>query len=90
MVECTNPGNSRGVCQRLEQTGKSNHYGPWHSHDSAPQMGPYFGLAEAKNHPEERLLDQAQARVSYTPLFGGHSRSIPQGMIFDVQPLVKS
>ena len=24
------------------------------------------------------------------PLFGGHSRSIPQGMIFDVQPLVKS
>ena len=24
------------------------------------------------------------------PLFWGHSRSIPQGMIFDVQPLVKS
>ena len=24
------------------------------------------------------------------PLLGGHSRSIPQGMIFDVQPLVKS
>ena len=33
---------------------------------------------------------QAQARVSYTPLLGGHSRSIPQGMIFDVQPLVKA
>ena len=43
-----------------------------------------------KNHLEERLLDQAQARASYTPLFWGHSRSIPQGMIFDVQPLVKS
>ena len=42
------------------------------------------------NHLEERLLDHAQARASYTPLFGGHSRSIPQGMIFDVQPLVKS
>ena len=38
-----------------------------------------------QNHLEERLLDQAQA--SYTPLLGGHSRSIPQGMIFDVQPL---
>ena len=43
-----------------------------------------------KNHLEERLLDQAQGRASYTPLFGGHSRSIPQGMILDVQPLVKS
>ena len=44
------------------------------------------------NHLEERLLDQAQARMSYTPPppFGGHSRSIPQGMILDVQPLVKS
>ena len=41
-------------------------------------------------HLDERLLDQAQARASYTPLFWGHSRSIPQGMIFDVQPLVKS
>ena len=42
------------------------------------------------NHLEERLLDQAQARASYTPLFWSHSRSIPQGMILDVQPLVKS
>ena len=41
-------------------------------------------------HLEERLFDQAQARASYTPLFWGHSRSIPQGMILDVQPLVKS
>ena len=40
-----------------------------------------------ENHLEERLLDQAQARASYTPLFWGHSRSIPQGMIFDVQTL---
>ena len=45
---------------------------------------------ETTNHLEERLLDQAQARASYTPLFWGHSRSIPQGMILDVQPLVKS
>ena len=44
----------------------------------------------AGNHLEERLLDQAQARASYTPLFWGHSLSIPQGMILDVQPLVKS
>ena len=48
------------------------------------------GLNCAPNHLEERLLDQAQVRASYTPLFGGHSRSIPQGMIFDLQPLVKS
>ena len=43
-----------------------------------------------RNHLEERLLDQAQAHVSYTPLLGGHSCNIPQGMIFDVQPLVES
>ena len=43
-----------------------------------------------QNHLEERLLDQAQVRALYTPLFWGHLRSIPQGMIFDVQPLVKS
>ena len=43
-----------------------------------------------RNHLEERLLDQAQARATYTPLFWGHPRSIPQGMILDVQPLVKS
>ena len=43
-----------------------------------------------KNHLKERLLDQAQVPALYTPLFEGHSHSIPQGMIFDVQPLVKS
>ena len=61
--------------------------------DSAPQVIPYLRLAwlcRQYNHLEERLLDQAQARASYTPLFWGHSRSIPQGMILDVQPLVKS
>ena len=50
--------------------------------------GEYLG--DCGNHLEERLLDQAQARAAYTPLFWGHSRSIPQGMILDVQPLVKS
>ena len=58
--------------------------GPWGGgHCHLPQQ---FNA----NHLEERLLDQAQARASYTPLFWGHSRSIPQGMILDVQPLVKS
>ena len=47
-------------------------------------------VPRTENHLEERLLDQAQARAAYTPLFWGHSRSIPQGMILDVQPLVKS
>ena len=37
-----------------------------------------------KNHLEERLLDQAQARASYTPLFWGRSRSIPQCMASNV------
>ena len=54
-----------------------------------PKIGLNFP-AHLINHLKERLLDQAQARASYTPLFGGHLRSIPQGMIFDVQPLVKS
>ena len=36
------------------------------------------------NHLEERLLDQAQARASYTPLFWGRSRSIPQCMVSNV------
>ena len=42
------------------------------------------------NHLKERLLDQVQVHAPYNPLFWGRSRSIPQGMIFDVQPLVKS
>ena len=46
MVECTNTGNSRGGFQLLKQTGMSDQYGLWHSHDSAPQMGLYIGLVE--------------------------------------------
>ena len=43
------------------------------------------GRAANGNRPfEERLLDQAQARASYTPLFGGRSRSIPQCMVSNV------
>ena len=42
------------------------------------------------NHLDERLLDQVHARASCIPLLGGHSRSIPQGMIIDVQPLVNN
>ena len=34
--------------------------------------------------------DHGGGRPTKGPPFGGHSRSIPQGMIFDVQPLVKS
>ena len=65
--------------------------GGWKAPDSGGGgMGGSRGGVPVKNHLEERLLDQAQARASYTPLFWGHSRSIPQGMILDVQPLVKS
>ena len=41
-------------------------------------------MFHAKNHLEERLLDQAQARALYTPLFWGRSRSTPQCMVSDV------
>ena len=37
----------------------------------------------------EVVRSSAGAGVIYPP-FWGHSRSIPQGMILDVQPLVKS
>ena len=36
------------------------------------------------NHLEERLLDQAQVRASFTPLFWGRSRSIPQCMVSNI------
>ena len=42
-----------------------------------------------KNHLEERLLDQVQAQVPFTAPVWGNSRSTPQGMISDAQPLVK-
>ena len=38
-------------------------------------------ILQHKEHLKERLLDQAQARASYTPLFWGRSRSIPQCMV---------
>ena len=70
MLECTNTRNSRGVCQHLEQTGKSDHYGPWHSRHSAPQMGPYLRLSEAaKKNCLESVTHcvGAQSTVKVTP-----------------------
>ena len=58
--------------------------------EQQPDGMSHRGMVNGRNHLEETLLDQAQARASYTPLFWFHSRSIPQGMILDVQPLVKS
>ena len=40
--------------------------------------------ADSQNPLEERLLDQARARASYTPLFWGRSRIIPQCMVSNV------
>ena len=34
-------------------------------------QGPHLTLVSGKNHLEERLLDQAQVRASYTPPFLG-------------------
>ena len=44
----------------------------------------------SKSPRREVVRSSAGASVVPPPLLGGHSRSIPQGMIFDVQPLVKS
>ena len=41
--------------------------------------------------PRREVVRSSASRASYTPLFGGRSHRIPQGMmILDVQPLVKS
>ena len=43
-----------------------------------------------KSPRREGVRSSAGAGVIYPPFFGGHSRSIPQSVILDVQPLVKS
>ena len=46
MVICTTTGNLRDrFVKRPRQTSMYYHYGPWRCHDSAPRMGPNFGLA---------------------------------------------
>ena len=47
-------------------------------------------MHSVKSPRREVVRSSASAGVVYPPFLGGHSRSIPQGMIFDVQPLVKS
>ena len=60
--------------------------------DPPPPLPPPLPMFEvdSQNHLEERSLGQVQVRAPYNPLFGVRSRSIPQGMILDAQPLVKS
>ena len=67
------------------------------AHTNIPQLlVPLMGSEDLQNmrkSPRRELLDQAQARASCTPPFWGHPRTmrtIPQGMIVDVQPPVKS
>ena len=59
--------------------GFSSVYHVPHSHDFPRSL-----LRSAGNHPEERLLDQAQAQTCTPPILGDGSRSLPQGMILDV------
>ena len=42
------------------------------------------------NHLEEGCLIKRRCVRHIPPLFGGHPRTTPQGMVPDVQPLVKS
>ena len=49
MVMCTSTGNPRErFVQRPRQTSMYDCFGPWRGHDSAPQMGPFTGLADAQ------------------------------------------
>ena len=53
----------------------------------------FFHISEKCNHFKERLLNQAQAQAPYSPPpppLGGHLHGIPQCMLSDVQPFVKS
>ena len=81
------------ICKSIKSVTEAN-WSMWKEMSSKVKMTTSAKMQidgqDNQNHLEERLLDQAQARASYTPLFWGHSRSIPQGMILDVQPLVKS
>ena len=53
------------------------------------RLGHQNTLSLDKSPRREVVRSSVGAGVVYPP-FWGHSRSIPQGMIFDVQPLVKS
>ena len=78
-----NPGNALALpCPRprvLHNNSASPGGGYWGGLTPPPPF-----LSDWANHLEERLLDQAQARASYTPLFWGRSRSIPQCMVSNV------
>ena len=51
---------------------------------------PVYWKSVAESPRREVVRSSAGAGVVYPPFWGGHLRSIPQGMILDVQPLVKS
>ena len=52
----TTTGNLRECCvKRPRQTSTDDRYGPWRGHDSAPQMGPFTGLADAQNNNNSAL-----------------------------------
>ena len=55
-----------------------------------PRVNGILSEEIAKSPRREVVRSSAGAGVVYPPFFRGHSRSIPQGMILAVQPLVKS
>ena len=55
MVMCSTTRNLRECfAKRPRQTSMYNRYGPWRGHDSAPQMGPFTGLADAQKKTRGR------------------------------------
>ena len=51
----------------------SDHYGPWHSHDSAPQMELYIGLADVQKKdanclsPDPQVVLGVHIEVAFVP-----------------------
>ena len=61
----------------------------WCGRQCESRAGRLLGIFSAKSPRREVVRSSAGAGV-VSPLFGGHLRSIPQRVVSDVQPLVKS
>ena len=54
--------------KHLEQTSTSNHYGPWHSHDSAPKMGLFQDWRTQKKQFVEEMVIFEQQKYAHDSL----------------------
>jgi hypothetical protein len=71
-------------------------YGPWHGHDSAPQMGPFTGLADAQKKKTQIMEcwvcgvvgESFEAKFNWWIDVVESSRPITDFMICAVSPMV--